>query len=712
MPTDWPSQTARKIGDAFGARRDLLLPAAVLGLLVVLVVPLPAALLDLLLVANIAIASLMLINAITQRKALEFSSFPALLLGTTLLRLVLNIASTRLILGADASSPAAVGEVAGAVISGFGGFVAGGSLIVGFIIFAILVIVQFVVITKGATRMSEVTARFTLDAMPGKQMAIDADLSAGLIDEQEATRRRGEITAEADFYGAMDGASKFVRGDAVAGLIITGINLVGGILVGVWLKGWTFAETASAFTRLTIGDGLAAQVPAFLIATAAGMLIARGGDEGTISDRIPEQLVARPKALLFISAFLGLLAMTPLPTVPLLAGALGLGFVAWAGRDAQVEAQRATEKATPQEAPASEAVTPERLAQISELQIDLGTALLGLAGADGPIVMGIGQQRNRIAAEFGLILPGVSVRDDQALRPREYRIRLRGESVGRGEIHPRKLMAIPAGPHSAPLDGVPGRDPCYGLDAMWIDPERRTEAEAGDWTVVEAASVLTVHLHGLALQHADEILTRQAVADMVEDLKTRRSKLVEETIPAVVKLGELQAVLQRLLAERVPILDLERIVETLGDWAPHTKDPDVLLEYVRNALGRTISARLATDEADGTRRIRALAIAPELEAELTAGIERSGAGIQINLAPDRIETIARGARDALPKLLDLGYLPVVVASPSVRLGLVRILESHRIEASVVGFNEIDRSIDLESVGLISCDQPTAAERRA
>ncbi|MEC8101051.1 MAG: flagellar biosynthesis protein FlhA, partial [Planctomycetota bacterium] len=399
-----------------------LLPAAVLGLLVVLVVPLPAAILDLLLVANIAIASLMLINAITQRKALEFSSFPALLLGTTLLRLVLNIASTRLILGADASSPAAVGEVAGAVISGFGGFVAGGSLIVGFIIFAILVIVQFVVITKGATRMSEVTARFTLDAMPGKQMAIDADLSAGLIDEQEATRRREEITAEADFYGAMDGASKFVRGDAVAGLIITGINLAGGILVGVWLKGWTFAETASAFTRLTIGDGLAAQVPAFLIATAAGMLIARGGDEGTISDRIPEQLVARPKALLFISAFLGLLAMTPLPTVPLLAGALGLGFVAWAGRDAQVEAQRATEKATPQEAPASEAVTPERLAQISELQVDLGTALLGLAGADGPIVMGIGQQRNRIAAEFGLILPGVSVRDDQALRPREYRI--------------------------------------------------------------------------------------------------------------------------------------------------------------------------------------------------------------------------------------------------------------------------------------------------
>ena len=273
-------------------------------------------------------------------------------------------------------------------------------------------------------------------------------------------------------------------------------------------------------------------------------------------------------------------------------------------------------------------------------------------------------------------------------------------------------MAIPAGPHSAPLDGVPGRDPCYGLDAMWIDPERRTEAEAGDWTVVEAASVLTVHLHGLALQHADEILTRQAVADMVEDLKTRRSKLVEETIPAVVKLGELQAVLQRLLAERVPILDLERIVETLGDWAPHTKDPDVLLEYVRNALGRTISARLSTDEADGTRRIRALAISPELEAELTAGIERSGAGIQINLAPDRIETIARGARDALPKLLDLGYLPVVVASPAVRLGLVRILESHRIEAAVVGFNEIDRSIDLESVGLISCDQPTAAERRA
>jgi flagellar biosynthesis protein FlhA len=692
--------------------RHLIVPVSFLALLVVLVVPLPPAVMDVLISANISLAVVVLMTTIYMLRPLDFSVFPSLLLATTLLRLVLNIASTRLILTADADTPEEATAVAGRVIEAFGHFVAGESVIVGAIIFVILVVVQFVVITKGATRMSEVAARFTLDAMPGKQMAIDADLAAGLIDEAEAKRRREAVMREADFYGAMDGASKFVRGDAVAGVIITLVCIGGGFAIGALEKGWTVRESMSVFTLLTIGDGLVTQIPAFIIAIAAGLIVARTSDRQAISDEIPRQLASQPAALYLIAGFLGVLAFTPLPSVPLIAAASGLATLAWALRRIGREAQTATEANARAEAARKppEPGPVEELLHVDALEIEVGYGLVSLVDAarGGDLLNRIAGIRRQLAAEIGLVVPPVRIRDNVQLDATAYQVKLRGAVIGAGAVYPNLLMAMDSGLGTGRLDGIRGREPAFGLEAVWIEPQLKSRAETMNYTVVDPASVLATHLTELVRKHAHEILSREEVNHLLDQLKARAPKLVEEVVPGIIKPGELQRVLHNLLRERVPIRDLEAILETLGDWAPHTRDIDVLTEYVRNSLRRTISNLYAEIDDQGRKRLFCLTLDPDA-AELVSGyIERGATGTTMSIPPQVANRIAAAVSRSAEALVSAGHQLVLLTTPTVRAQVKRILDSHLPTAAVLSYNEVVEDLDVESMGLVQLAEPVAA----
>tara|TARA_B100001059_G_scaffold235580_2_gene281726 strand:- start:1462 stop:3621 length:2160 start_codon:yes stop_codon:yes gene_type:complete len=699
--------------DRIGHHKHLIVPLAILLLLAVLVVPLPPAILDVLIAANIALAAVILLTTVYMDRPLEFSVFPALLLGATLFRLVLNVASTRLILNADAPSPESAMYMAGNVIESFGTFVAGTSVIVGIIIFSIIVIVQFVVITKGATRMSEVAARFTLDAMPGKQMAIDADLSAGILEEQEARDRRQEVTREADFYGAMDGASKFVRGDAIAGLIITLVNILGGIAIGMAIKGWTFTETVSVFTKLTIGDGLASQIPAFIVAIAAGLIVARAGEKQTIGDEIPRQLASQPLALYLVSIFLVILAFTPLPTLPLLFAAGGLAFIAWSRTrmDERNEAMEETEARSAAAQESAEEPAVEELLSMDALEIEIGYGLVQLVDTSrgGDLLDRIGAIRRQLAVELGLVVPPVRIRDNVQLDASTYRVKLRGEIISTGVVHPNLLMAMAAGMAAEPIEGIAGREPAFDLDVVWIEDAQRGRADMLGYTVVDAASVLATHLAELIRSHASELVTREEVGRLIEQLKSTSPKLVEEAIPAIVKPGELQKVLQNLLIERVPIRDLESIIETLADWSPHSKDPAVLTEYVRNSLRRTISHQHAIVDEHGAFKLHCVTLDPDTEQLVNSHIERTPAGTTLSMPPDRAARLAASVSAAAEPLVRAGHRIIVLASPNVRSQVRSVLETHVPGVIVLAYNEIERDIDVESLGLVHLEaEPVAA----
>ena len=692
----------------FGRFRHLLVPVSFLAMLAVLVIPMPPAILDLLISANISLAVVVLLTTIYTVRPLDFSVFPALLLATTLFRLVLNVASTRLILTADADSPEEATAVAGHVIEAFGHFVAGESAIVGVIIFIILVVVQFVVITKGATRMSEVAARFTLDALPGKQMAIDADLSAGLIDEADARSRRDHIMQEADFYGAMDGASKFVRGDAIAGLIITVVNIVGGFAIGTLEKGWTLQESISTFTMLTIGDGLVSQVPSFVIAVAAGLIVARASGKEAMTEEIPRQLASQPTALYLVAVFLGMLAFTPLPTLPLMATAMSIAGVAWAVRfgarqhRAGVEADARTESADK----AAESSPVEDLLNVDTLEIEVGYGLVPLVDTSrgGDLLDRIAMIRRQLAGEIGLVVPPVRIRDNVQVEANGYRIKLRGDVIGRGVVHPNLLMAMDSGVATGPIDGITGREPAFGLEAIWIEPATKTRAETMNYTVVDPASVLATHLTELIRKHAHEILSREEVGHLVEQLKSRSPKLVEEVMPAVVKPGELQKVLQNLLRERVPVRDLGSILETLGDWAPHTKDIDVLTEYVRNTLRRTISNLYSELDDDGKNRLACVTIDPEIADLINGYIDRGASGTTMSIPPQVAARITSAVGKTAEPLLAAGHQLVVLTAPTVRAQLKQILDPHFPNVAVLSYNEIVEDLDVNSMGLVQLSQ--------
>jgi len=689
-----------RIADA----RGVIVPIGFVMLLGVLLVPLPPAMLDVLISINISLGVIVLLTTLYMRRPLEFSVFPSLLLATTLLRLVLNIASTRLILTADASSPEQAMGVAGRVISAFGSFVAGDSLFVGVIIFSILMIVQFMVITKGAGRIAEVAARFTLDAMPGKQMAIDAELANGMISEDQARSRRDEIGREADFYGAMDGASKFVKGDAIAGIIITAVNILGGFAVGTIDRGWPAGQTAEVFTRLTIGDGLTSQVPSFIISMAAALIVTRSGDKNNLGTELTSQLTAQPMGLLITSGFLGVLAFTPLPTLPLLVTGIGIGAIGYGMmRTTRSKAQQALEEEiahAPSNAPEPPPI--EDLLKVDVLELEVGYGLVPLIDTSqgGDLLDRISAVRRQLAVELGLVMPPVRIRDNMQLSPGEYNVKIRGNTVANGSVEPGKLLAMDSGLVSQQIDGIPTKEPAFGLDAMWIDGQQRQRAEALNYTVVDPTSVLATHITELVKTYADELLTREEVNNLLEGLKEKAGKLVEETIPAVIKTGELQKILQSLLRERVPIRDMESVLETLADWGTKTKDLDVLVEYVRNGLRRTICAMYASTDENGGQRLLCVTLDPNLEDQINAYIDRGAQGTTMNMPARVAREIANQISNGLQQVTMAGGMPVVIASPQVRQAVWQVIEPHVPAVAVLGYNEIVPGIDVESLALI------------
>ncbi|MGL4514203.1 MAG: flagellar biosynthesis protein FlhA [Lacipirellulaceae bacterium] len=674
---------------------DLALPLAMIASVLVILVPLPPVLLDVLLAANITVAVVILLTTIYVRTPLEFSVFPSLLLATTLARLVLNVATTRLIL---TEAPSKGMNAAGDVVVAFSNFVAGEQIVVGLIIFIIIIAIQFLVITKGATRISEVAARFALDGMPGKQMAIDADLNAGIIDEKEAQRRRLEVTQQADFYGAMDGASKFVRGDAIAGIVITIINIVGGLIIGVGQEGMEFAEAGAIFTRLTIGDGLVSQVPAFLISLAAGLLTTRSTQSANLPKEFVDQLLARPQALVVAAGFLGVLVFTNLPTIPLLAlggACLGLSRVI-ARRDVEDAATLKRDEAAAK--PPVETRVEDYLA-VDPMEIELGVGLIRLAdpARGGDLLDRVQRVRHSVAGEVGLVMPKVRIRDNMRLGQNEYRIKIADMPVAADELQPGYLLAIDSGMTSGVVEGLPTRDPAFGTDAMWISVGRQEEAEMLGYTVVEPGAVLATHLTEVCRRHADEILTRDAAKHLIDELKATTPAVVGELIPNVMSLAEVQQVLQMLLREQVSIRQLALILETLGDHAPRSKDPILLTEYVRHRLARQLSTRYR----DAEGRLHVVALDPALEDRIRAGFEHNERGLFVRLPPKTIEKVCGEVRNEIDKVAKQGGVPVLLVSPQVRAAVKQVTDSALPQLVVMSFNEVTRDTTLVTHGVVA-----------
>lgn len=708
--------------NAIQRHRALIVPIAFISLIVILLVPLPPVIMDIMIAANICVAVVMLLTTMYMEEPLDFSVFPSLLLGTTLLRLVLNVASTRLILTADASGPEEAVGVAGQVISAFGSFVAGGSMFVGVVIFLILVLVQFLVITKGATRISEVAARFTLDAMPGKQMAIDADLNAGIISEQEARDRREKISQESDFFGAMDGASKFVKGDAIAGIIITIVNILGGLAVGAIEKGWNITQTAEVFTKLTIGDGIASQVPSFIIAIAAALIVTRSSNKATLGNEITGQLASQPIALYITAGFLGILAITPLPTLPLLSLALTVGGIAFFFNKSKAVAEHSKQLHAEAEARAEAASSPEapevdEMLKVDTLELEIGVGLIQLVNPEqgGDLLDRIESIRRQLAGDIGLVMPPVRIRDNMTLDNNTYRIKIRGNTVAEAQVIPDMLLAMDSGITTGSLQGLPTKEPAFNLDATWIDPNTKQRAENLNYTVVDPASVLTTHMAELVKGHADELLTREEVNNLITQLRERAPKLVEEVVPGVLPPGDIQKVLQSLLRERVPIRDMETIIESLGDWARKTKDTDVLVEYTRNALKRTITNLYTTPAEPGTGlppKLACITIDPQFEDLVNAYIDRSNGSTTLSIPADAANTIARCITQTIEPLVNAGYPPVVITSPQVRAQIHEILSPHLPNAAVLGYNEVIQGVDVESLGLVALPEEATQQPAA
>lgn len=667
---------------------DVALAVGVVVIVGMMVIPLPPALLDFLLVANLSFALVTLLTTMYVKRPLDLAVFPALLLVATLFRLALNVSSTRLIL---------LDGFAGRVIQQFGQFVVGGNPVVGFVVFLILVIIQFIVITRGAERVAEVAARFTLDAMPGRQMSIDADLSAGLINEEEARRRREEISKEADFYGAMDGASKFVKGDAIAGLVITGVNIIGGFVVGVVQRGLSVGQALQEYTLLTVGDGLVSQIPALLLSTAAGIVVTRAPSDASLGRDVSQQMLAEPKVLLIGGAVLAVLGLVPgLPALPFFLVAGILAYWGWFGASS-VKAPEPEEvvETEPLAAPVDEM---EGLLRVDPLEIELGYGLLiyGDASRPGNLLEKVASVRQQIAGELGMILPLVRVRDNVQLSPNDYVIRMRGVEVGRGKLMPGHYLAINPGDATAPLEGIGTVEPAFGLEAVWIDEDHREDAELGGYTVVDPPTVLSTHLARIVRQRAHELLGRQETRRMLDYIREQAPALVDELIPDLLKVGDVQKVLKNLLREGVPIRDLITILETLADRAPTTRDPDVLTEFVRQSLAPQLAQLLPIR----SNRLDVITLDPAWETKLTEAIKRGDDGTQLALSPAEVDRIIQACRQCAQRLIQAGSEPVILAPPLVRFHLRRLVEHVLPDVPVIGYGELPPEIEVRSVGVI------------
>ncbi len=674
------------------AHSDIIIALLVVSIVMMMIIPLKPALLDVLLTFNISFALVILMVSMFNTDPLEFSVFPALLLVMTLFRLSLNISSTRLILlYADA----------GQVIESFGSFVVGGNTVVGLVIFLILVVIQFIVITKGAERVSEVAARFTLDAMPGKQMAIDADLNAGLINEQAARERRQKIQREADFYGAMDGASKFVKGDAIAGIIIIIINIIGGFVIGMAQMGMPMNEAMQVYTILTVGDGLVTQIPALLISTATGIVVTRSASKSSLGYELVSQVFTYPKALGLAALILLVLGSIGLPRLPMYLLAAFFGLLFFTSRTSAPPAEEVSDME--EIAEAEEIKKPENvveLLQVEKMEMELGYALIPLVDSEqgGDLLDRIIMIRRQCAVEMGFIVPPVRIRDNMQLKPSAYLIKIKGTEIAAGELMLDHYLAIgPEIENDDEIMGVDTLEPAFNLPARWIDTADKERAEMKGYTVVDPASVLATHLTAIIKSHAHELLGRQEIQNIINFIKEHNSAVVDELIPDLMSLGDLQRVLANLLKEQISIRDMITIMETLADYAKITKDADVLTEYVRQALKRQISKQYGGDK----QTISALTLDPSLEEKLRESIQHSEFGSYLALDPD----VAQGMIDKLSRqyqdLSQKGITPIVICAPILRLYFKRLIERFISNMVVLSYNEIDSNINVEVIGMVS-----------
>jgi flagellar biosynthesis protein FlhA len=677
-------------------RSEVCMAGAVISILLVMIIPLPTLLLDVLLSCSFTISVLVLLTSLYITHPLEFSTFPSVLLLTTLFRLSLNIASTRLILlhGNEGTS------AAGVVIKSFGQFVVGGNYVVGFTIFIILVIINFVVITKGSGRIAEVAARFTLDAMPGKQMSIDADLNAGLIDDKEARSRRVQIAREADFYGAMDGASKFVRGEAIAGILVILVNIGGGFVIGVFQQDLPLLTAAQTYTILTIGDALVSQIPALIISTAAGIIVSRAASEFSIGKELSRQFRLQPQAIGLSAAILFAMGLIPgLPHIPFISLSLVVGGIAYLTlQENRRQAQRKEEE-TKKAVPPPSAEGAESLLQLDRLELEVGYGLIPLVDEEqhGDLLSRIRSIRRQFASDLGIIIPPLRIRDNLQLHPGEYRVLIKGNEVARAEMMMGYLMALNPGEVKKTIEGIPTKEPVFGLPALWVPEKRKEEAHFSGYTVVDISTIMATHLTEILKGHADELLGRQDVQKLLDRLAQNYPKAVEELTPNNLALGVVQRVLQNLLRERVSIRDLLTIVETLADYGPVTKDPDVLTEYVRQKLSRSIVKQFETPE--GTLPV--IALDPRIEDLLREKLVRGEQGSYLALEPGVAQKILTSIHQTLDRVTHLNYQPVILCSPGVRRHLKKLLDRFLPQVAVLSHSELTSQTKIQSLGTVS-----------
>ncbi len=668
-----------------------MMALGVVGILIIMIIPLPKIMLDIFLSFNIVLSIVILLMSMYVLKPLDFSVFPSVLLVATLLRLSLNVASTRLILLHGNEGAGAAGQV----IRAFGTFVVGGNYVVGMIVFIVLVLINFVVITKGATRIAEVAARFTLDAMPGKQMSIDADLNTGLISDSDARRRRGEIEREANFYGAMDGASKFVRGDAIAGVIITLVNIIGGLIVGVLQQGMPVADAARNYTLLTIGDGLVTQVPALVVSTAAGMLVTRTTASTDLGGEVRNQLFKQPKVMAMASFMLFSFALIPgMPKfsfifVSLLIGILSFQLFQAAGREKEAE----REEAAPAPVETPDVVSPPDL-----LGMEVGYGLISLVDVSqgGELLQRIKSLRKQLALEMGFIIPAIHIRDNLQLKANEYSLIMKGNEIAREEIMPGHCLAITSEDKAVRIKGIETKEPAFGLPAVWVPENERESLQAKGVVVVDPATVITTHLTEIVKTYGDELLGRQEVQSLLDNLAASYPKVVEDLVPKQVPLGTLQKILQRLLRERVPIRDLLTIVETIGDYIPMTKNVDILTGYVRQSLARSISKQYL----DGEGTITAMMISPDIEDTITRSVQHTEYESFISPDPSIVKKLVSTMQRHLHAFTAKGLQPILICSPNVRGHLRKILEKFFPNLVVLSHNEITREVNIKSLGMV------------
>jgi len=675
---------------------DLLLVFGLMGILTVMVIPLPPMLLDILLSMAIAGSIILLLTSIYVKRALDFSSFPTMLLISTLFRLSLNVATTRLILlkGSEAGTGAA-----GEVIRSFGEFVVGGNYAVGIVVFIILVIINFIVITKGAGRVAEVAARFTLDAMPGKQMSIDADLNAGNINEEEARRRRSEIAREAEFYGAMDGASKFVRGDAIAGILIVVVNMIGGIIIGTLQRGMDLAQAAETFTLLTIGDGLVTQIPALIISTAAGIIVTRNAGGSNLGSEMSKQLFSQYKPLFSASGVMAFMAIIPgLPTIPFLLIAAGIGFTGLRIYRAEQADETKKRKDAEKEKlkPAQEKI--ENLLAVDTLELEVGYGLINIVDAEqnGDLLERISNIRKQFATDLGIIVPPLRIRDNLELKPGDYQLMLKGIAIGSGSLMVGHLMAMDPGNVADPIHGVPTKEPAFGLDAMWISPKQKDDAMERGYTVVDLSTIIATHLTELIRGHCSELLGRQELQVLLDNLKASAPKVVEDLVPTVMSVSAVLKVLKGLLKEGVSIRDLRTILESLSEHALTQKDSAILIEYVRSALARTITRKLV----GGDGELVLLTLDKSIEETIAGGLIQTDQGQQLSIDPEFVRSFIGELSAQAAQLTQSHNQAVVLCSPLIRSHLKQLVDRFIPNITVLSHNEITPNVNVKSFGTV------------